>query len=71
MTNDLKRKLNSLTNEALNEQAQIESMEAFQSVISMVDTLVQQGRVEQLRRAIHIHFPEYFTIAPPSLFCEN
>jgi len=71
MTNDLKRKLHALANDALNEKAEIKDMETFQSVISMVHTLVQAGRIKQLQNAIHIHFPEYFTIPVPPLFSDN
>ena len=71
MTNELKQKLHALANDALNEQAQIEDMETFQSVISMVHTLVDAGRIKQLQYAIHLHFPEYFTTPAPLLFSDN
>ena len=71
MTTNLKNKLHDLANDALNEQATIKDMETFKSVISMVHTLIQEGRVKHLQSAIHIHFPEYFTIPPPPIFSEN
>jgi hypothetical protein len=71
MTNELKRKLYTLADDALNEQAQIENMETFQSVVSMVHTLIEAGRIKQLQFAIHLHFPEYFIIPAPLLFSDN
>lgn len=71
MTDDLKRKLNSLANDALNVSEQTEAIESFQSVITMIDTLIQDGRVKELQSAIHIYFPEYFTTLPPLIFSKN
>ena len=38
---------------------------ATESILGMVSTLIQDGKLDDLQMVIHLHFPEYFTDYKP------
>jgi hypothetical protein len=60
MISQLQCKLHRVVDAAMEMQPQTEEEGQYQSVISMVYTLVEDGRLSELFKAIKERFPEYY-----------
>lgn len=71
MINHYQTKFHSLVNEIMQEDGASPEFAKYQSVISMIYTLILEGRLDDVDKMIRINFPNYYGSQPPSVFSEN
>ena len=61
------RQFHELVNCLMNEP----KFETYHSVISMIYTLIEDGKIEELNTVLHFHFPQYYRNPVPLIQSDN
>jgi hypothetical protein len=71
MKRQLTKMFHSSVAEIMKIQTNSQQAQLLQSVISMVYTLVEEGKTERLNDVLNFHFPKYYSSKPKLFSSEN